>query len=440
VLTIPKEATKQRPTACNRGEPAQGLVPANSPNGEKVAARQPARAVQRRRARLFQSYLVVAAVGLGLLTLHVRRKPYFDLDLIVGRTVQRLEGAWWERLMFAISWPGYPPQASLLGPALAIAMYRMGLKWEGVVIGLMSTGIGVVGLLLKLFVNRPRPQSELVRVRAVIDEGKQSFPAGHVQVYLALLGFVAFVSYSVVKPSWQRTVAVLSSLAMIVLVGPSRVYTGEHWPSDVLAGYFLGSLWLWLTLQLYRWGKPRFFVRSRTAASASLSQRPYFLARGGFMDKFQTIEKSLIIDVPVHTAYNQWTQFEEFPMFMEGVKQVQQLDDKRLHWRAEIAGKEEEWDAEIYEQVPDQKIAWRSTSGARNDGVVTFDKVGHNKTKVTLFLEYEPDTTVEQMGDALGFVSRRVEGDLKRFKEFIEKRERETGAWRGEIHGGQVNR
>jgi len=158
------------------------------------------------------------------------------------------------------------------------------------------------------------------------------------------------------------------------------------------------------------------------------------------MDKYQKIDKSVTVDVPVRTAYNQWTQFEEFPMFMEGVKQVQQLDDKRLHWRAEIAGKEKEWDAEIYEQVPDRKIAWRSTSGARNNGMVTFDKTGDNTTMVTLFLEYEPDSTVEKAGDALGFVSRRVEGDLKHFKEFIEKRAKETGAWRGEIHGGQVNK
>jgi len=157
------------------------------------------------------------------------------------------------------------------------------------------------------------------------------------------------------------------------------------------------------------------------------------------MDKYHKIDKSLTVDVPVHTAYNQWTQFEEFPMFMEGVKQVQQLDDKRLHWRADIAGKEKEWDAEIFEQVPDRKIAWRSTSGARNNGMVTFDKTADTTTMVTLFLEYEPDSTVEKAGDALGFVSRRVEGDLKRFKEFIEKRAKETGAWRGEIHGGQVN-
>lgn len=156
------------------------------------------------------------------------------------------------------------------------------------------------------------------------------------------------------------------------------------------------------------------------------------------MDKYEKIEKAIEVNVPVHTAYNQWTQFEEFPLFMEGVKQVQQLDDKRLHWVAEIGGKTKEWDAEIFEQVPDTKIAWRSTSGARNDGIVTFQKRPADTTQVTLHLDYDPEGVVENVGDALGFVSRRVEGDLKRFKEFVESRGSETGAWRGEIHGGKV--
>ena len=151
------------------------------------------------------------------------------------------------------------------------------------------------------------------------------------------------------------------------------------------------------------------------------------------------IEKSIEVDVPVRTAYNQWTQFEEFPRFMEGVEEVRQLDDKRLHWRAKIAGKEEEWDAEITEQIPDQRISWRSTTGVQNDGVVTFQPAGANSTRVTLRIDYDPEGILETVGDKLGFVSRRVEGDLKRFKEFIESQGRETGAWRGEIRGGQVD-
>ena len=118
---------------------------------------------------------------------------------------------------------------------------------------------------------------------------------------------------------------------------------------------------------------------------------------------------------------------------MEGVEEVQQLGDKNLHWRANIGGKEEEWDAVITEQQPDMRVAWRSTSGARNAGVVTFHRLGESQTRVTLQLDYEPEGVVEHVGDALGFVSRRVEGDLKRFKEFIEAQGQETGAWRGQV-------
>src|SRR5690348_7518036 len=120
-----------------------------------------------------------------------------------------------------------------------------------------------------------------------------------------------------------------------------------------------------------------------------------------------TIEQSIDVHVPVRTAYDQWSQFEEFPRFMEGVREVRQLDDKRLRWRAEIAGKDEEWDAEITEQIPDERVAWTSRSGAHNAGVVTFHRIDDTTTRVMLQLDYEPRGVVEQAGDALGFVSRR---------------------------------
>ena len=146
-----------------------------------------------------------------------------------------------------------------------------------------------------------------------------------------------------------------------------------------------------------------------------------------------SIQKPIDVDVPVRTAYNQWTQFEEFPRFMEGVEEVRQLDDRRLHWRAKIGGKTEEWDAVITEQIPDERVAWRNTSGAENAGVVTFHHLSPNSTRVMLQIEYDPQGLVENVGSALGVVERRVEGDLKRFKEFIESQGAETGAWRGEI-------
>src|SRR6185295_6746577 len=123
------------------------------------------------------------------------------------------------------------------------------------------------------------------------------------------------------------------------------------------------------------------------------------------------IEKSIEVDVPVTVAYNQWTQFEEFPNFMDGVEEVQQLDDRRLHWCATIGGKREEWDAEIREQLPDQRIIWRNTSGAENAGMVTFDALDPGKTRVHLEMSYDPEGFVESVGDALGFVTRRVQGD-----------------------------
>jgi uncharacterized membrane protein len=153
-----------------------------------------------------------------------------------------------------------------------------------------------------------------------------------------------------------------------------------------------------------------------------------------------TVQKSIDVDVPVRTAYNQWTQFEEFPRFMEGVEEVRQLNDKRLRWKASIAGKSEEWEAEIVEQTPDRVVFWRSINGAENAGRVTFESLGANQTRVSVEMTYDPQGMVEKAGDALGFVGRRVEGDLKRFKAFIEERGAETGAWRGEVHGGVVER
>lgn len=152
------------------------------------------------------------------------------------------------------------------------------------------------------------------------------------------------------------------------------------------------------------------------------------------------IEKDIVVDVPVEAAYNQWTQFESFPEFMEGVKEVVQLDEKRLRWSAEIAGKDEEWEAEITEQVPNRHIAWRSVTGAMNAGSVRFQPAGDGKTKVSLELVYEPRDAAEKVGDALGFLERQVSADLERFKKFIESRGVPTGAWPGEIRGGRVEK
>ncbi|MFD0786794.1 SRPBCC family protein [Micromonospora azadirachtae] len=139
------------------------------------------------------------------------------------------------------------------------------------------------------------------------------------------------------------------------------------------------------------------------------------------------------VSVPVRTAYDQWTQFEEFPHFMEGVEEVRQLSDTMTHWTVEIAGVKREFDAEITEQLPDERVAWRSTSGAQQAGVVTFHRLDAGNTRVSLQLEFEPRGMMEQAGDKMGIVDRRAKGDLERFKQYIERRGQETGAWRGKV-------
>jgi uncharacterized membrane protein len=151
-------------------------------------------------------------------------------------------------------------------------------------------------------------------------------------------------------------------------------------------------------------------------------------------------EESVEVDVPMRTAYNQWTQFEAFPQFMEHVEEVRQLDDKRLHWRASIAGKTVEWDAEITDQTPDRRIAWRSTSGPKNGGAVLFDRLDADRTRVTVRVDYDPEGIAENLASAFGVIAGQIKADLKRFKHFIESRGVETGAWRGEIHGQEVKR
>lgn len=152
------------------------------------------------------------------------------------------------------------------------------------------------------------------------------------------------------------------------------------------------------------------------------------------------VEKDIEVEAPISTVYNQWTQFESFPQFMEGVQEVRQLSDTALHWVAEIGGHTVEWDSTINRQEPDRCIAWRSSSGATNAGEVRFEELGPDRTRVLLRAEYEPQGLAEKAGAAMGVVSMRISGDLQRFKKFIEGRQRETGAWRGEIHGGHVTR
>lgn len=149
-----------------------------------------------------------------------------------------------------------------------------------------------------------------------------------------------------------------------------------------------------------------------------------------------TVQESIEVAVPVSTAYNQWTQFESFPQFMEGVDSVTQLDDTRNHWKTHVAGVDKEFDTEIIDQVPDERIAWQSVGGVDHSGVVTFDKIDAGTTRVSVQFEWDPESFKEKVGSTIGADNRQVKKDLERFKEFIEGRGAETGAWRGEVAGG----
>jgi uncharacterized membrane protein len=151
------------------------------------------------------------------------------------------------------------------------------------------------------------------------------------------------------------------------------------------------------------------------------------------------VQDSIEVQVPVQQAYNQWTQFEEFPAFMDGIQSVEQLDETHVQWVAEIGGETRQWTAEITEQQPDEKIAWRTLDGeVKNDGVVTFEQVGANQTRINVEMDVEGESTSENVaGNLLGVVRQQVHGDLGRFKQLIETRDEETGAWRGEVQDGE---
>ncbi|MDH6129037.1 SRPBCC family protein [Kitasatospora sp. GP82] len=149
------------------------------------------------------------------------------------------------------------------------------------------------------------------------------------------------------------------------------------------------------------------------------------------------VQESVEVEVPLHTAYNQWTQFEDFPRFMEGVKEVTQLDERHNHWKTSVAGVSREFDTEIVDQLPDQKIAWRTVGGdVQQMGVVTFERLDDQHTTVRLAMDFAPEGVTEKAADVMGMVDRRVKGDLRRFKSFIEDRGTESGGWRGRITPG----
>ncbi len=212
---------------------------------------------RRYRAALFQSYALFASAGFIGLAILARIVPYFPIDLRVTLAVQSLRSDSLNAVMRGISWLGFGPQAEVIGIVVLALLFALGLRWEAVSGGFALLGVAV-GILIKHVVSRPRPAEELVHVARLLHTA--SFPSGHVMVATAFGGFLAFLGYTLFKPAWGRTLLLTIFAIFIGLMGLSRIYMGQHWFSDVLGAYLMGSLWLALSIKVYRWGKPRFFV------------------------------------------------------------------------------------------------------------------------------------------------------------------------------------
>jgi membrane-associated phospholipid phosphatase len=225
-------------------------------------APQPTR---RRREHLFHLYALVACAGFVALAVAAHMVPYFRIDLSVTRALQSYHGAFFAKLMYAISWLGFVPQVDVLLALAILVLLLIGLRWETVA-ALFAAGGVLVGSLVKVIVLRPRPSADLIEVLANLPT--KSFPSGHVLMVTVFYGFLAFLAFTLLKPSWGRTALLVLFAALIVLMGPSRIYLGQHWFSDVMGAYLLGSLWLALTIMFYRWGKQRFF-RNQPVATES---------------------------------------------------------------------------------------------------------------------------------------------------------------------------
>ncbi len=221
--------------------------------------------VRRYRAVLFQGALVMVAIAFGILTYLVKTTPSFAFDIQITQSLQMVKAPAFALLMNLISWPGFVPQSWIITGLIILLVYIFGLQWEAVmalIAAVLSSGID---LLVKDLIQRPRPLPSQVGVFAILNS--YSFPSGHVMYYLGFFGFIWFLAFSTLKPSLKRGFLLVIIGALIVLVGFSRIYLGEHWASDVIGSYLLGTLTLVAIIQLYRWGKTRFFVYQPVAPS-----------------------------------------------------------------------------------------------------------------------------------------------------------------------------
>jgi membrane-associated phospholipid phosphatase len=210
---------------------------------------------RRYRVAMFQVYSICAMVVFIILTVIAKAWAYSALDVKITRTVQSFHAGWFDALMRAVTWIGFPPQAPLMAAGIILILYALGLKWEMVMTGASVLGGSGLGFVLKILIARPRPSADLVTVLKQLRDS--SFPSGHVLFFTTLLGFLLYLAYTLLKHSWWRTLLLVLLLGLVGMIGPSRIYVGEHWASDVVAAYLLGSIWLALSVLVYRWGAKR---------------------------------------------------------------------------------------------------------------------------------------------------------------------------------------
>lgn len=221
------------------------------------------RPVRRYRAWVFQGYVVGATIAFAVLFILARQLPYLVFDVPAERAVQSIHSPIMNILMEFVSGLGFNPLSYLLSGLIVLFVFVVGLRWESVMLLFAAVGVSILGAVVKLIVQRARPSADLVNVFSKLND--YSFPSGHVLLFTAFVGLLIFFIYTLTPHSWPRTLALVFLGALVSLVGISRIYLGQHWPSDVLGGYLLGSLWLLLTIYLYRWGKPRFFTNQPIA-------------------------------------------------------------------------------------------------------------------------------------------------------------------------------
>jgi membrane-associated phospholipid phosphatase len=232
---------------------------------QAVRAESASAPVRRYRAVLFQGMLALVVCAFAVLTFLVKSMPSFAIDLQITRDIQMINFPSFAWLMSLISWPGFGPQSVIITALVILLIYGFGLQWESVMVLFAAVFSTAVNVLVKDLIQRPRPTVAMVNVVATLTD--YSFPSGHVMFYLGFFGFLAFLAFSLLKPSLKRSLLLVFLASVIVLVGPSRIYLGQHWASDVLGAYLLGSLTLVVIIQFYRWGKTRFFVHQPVAAA-----------------------------------------------------------------------------------------------------------------------------------------------------------------------------